>query len=67
LRITREAELLGGELLAYHTRESLVLSAKCFRDDLPYFAELLGEVASQTKFTRECVSAPRRIPSQLDA
>ena len=57
MRITREAELLGGELLAYHTRESLVLSAKFLRDDLPYFAELLGEVVSQTKFTGKCAAA----------
>ncbi|KAF2731431.1 LuxS/MPP-like metallohydrolase [Polyplosphaeria fusca] len=50
LRITREAELLGAELNAYHTRENLVLEAKFLRDDLPYFVELLGEVAASTKF-----------------
>jgi ubiquinol-cytochrome c reductase core subunit 2 len=50
LRIVREAELLGAELQAYHTRENLVLEAKFLRDDLPYFVELLGEVASSTKF-----------------
>ncbi|KAF2268900.1 LuxS/MPP-like metallohydrolase [Lojkania enalia] len=50
LRIVREAELLGAELTSYHTRESLVLEAKFLRDDLPYFVELLGEVASSTKF-----------------
>ncbi|KAH8593663.1 putative cytochrome b-c1 complex subunit 2 [Bisporella sp. PMI_857] len=51
LRITRESELLGGQLLAYHTRESLVLEASFLRDDLPYFAELLSEVISETKYT----------------
>lgn len=51
LRITRESELLGSELLAYHSRENLVLSARFLRADLPYFVELLGEVISQTKFT----------------
>ena len=51
LRIVRETELLGGELSAYHSRENLVLSTKFLRDDLPYFAELLGEVISQTKYT----------------
>ncbi|KAG8526295.1 uncharacterized protein KY384_000288 [Bacidia gigantensis] len=51
LRITRESELLGGELSSYHSRENLVLSAKFLRDDLPYFAELLGETISLTKFT----------------
>jgi ubiquinol-cytochrome c reductase core subunit 2 len=50
LRIVRESELLGAELNAYHTRENLVLEAKFLRDDLPYFVELLGEVASSTKF-----------------
>lgn len=52
LRITREAELLGGELSAYHSRENLVIRAKFLRDDLPYFTELLGEVISKTKYTR---------------
>ncbi|MCJ1307300.1 ubiquinol-cytochrome c reductase core subunit 1 [Agyrium rufum] len=50
LRITRESELLGGELSASHTRETLILGAKFLRDDLPYFTELLGEVISNTKF-----------------
>ncbi|KAL9005098.1 MAG: hypothetical protein Q9188_002118 [Gyalolechia gomerana] len=52
LRITREVELLGGELFAYHSRENLVVGAKFFRDDLPYFVELLGEVISKTKYLR---------------
>ncbi|CZR53956.1 probable UBIQUINOL-CYTOCHROME C REDUCTASE COMPLEX CORE PROTEIN 2 PRECURSOR [Phialocephala subalpina] len=51
LRITRESELLGGQLNSYHTREALVVEAKFLREDLPYFAELLGEVISQTKYT----------------
>jgi ubiquinol-cytochrome c reductase core subunit 2 len=51
LRIIREAELLGGQLIAYHTRESLVVEAKFLREDLPYFTELLAEVVSQTKYT----------------
>lgn len=51
LRITRESELLGGELSAYHSRENLVISAKFLRDDLPYFAELIGEIITQTKYT----------------
>ena len=52
MRIVREAELLGAELRSYHTRENLVLEAKFLRDDLPYFVELLGEVASSTKYER---------------
>lgn len=51
LRITRESELLGGELSAYHNRENLVLRARFLREDLPYFTELLGEVISKTRFT----------------
>ncbi|KAF2826353.1 ubiquinol-cytochrome C reductase complex core protein-like protein 2 [Ophiobolus disseminans] len=50
LRIVRESELLGASLNAYHSRENLVLEAKFLRDDLPYFVELLGEVASKTKY-----------------
>ncbi|KAH8677707.1 ubiquinol-cytochrome-c reductase complex core protein 2 [Xylariales sp. PMI_506] len=51
LRITRESELLGGQLTAYHTREALVLEASFLREDIPYFTELLAEVVSQTKYT----------------
>ncbi|KAK4167316.1 putative mitochondrial precursor of cytochrome b-c1 complex subunit 2 [Cladorrhinum sp. PSN259] len=51
LRINREAELLGGQLTAYHTREALVLQANFLREDLPYFTELLAEVVSQTRYT----------------
>ncbi|TLD34323.1 hypothetical protein PspLS_00884 [Pyricularia sp. CBS 133598] len=51
LRITRETELLGGQLKAYHTREAVVLEAAFLRDDLPYFVELLGEVANETRYT----------------
>jgi ubiquinol-cytochrome c reductase core subunit 2 len=52
LRIQRESELLGSTLDAYHSRENLVIGAKFLRDDLPYFVELLAEVAQQTKYTR---------------
>lgn len=51
LRITRESELLGGELSTSHSRENLIVSTRFLREDLPYFAELLGETISQTKFT----------------
>ncbi|RDA93003.1 hypothetical protein CP533_5497 [Ophiocordyceps camponoti-saundersi (nom. inval.)] len=51
LRIQRESELLGGQLAATHTREVLVLEASFLRGDLPYFAELLAEVLSMTKYT----------------
>ena len=53
LRLQREAELFGASLFSYHTRESIVLGAKFFRDDLPYFVEMLNEVASKTKYLGE--------------
>ncbi|KAL2759522.1 hypothetical protein ACRALDRAFT_1047100 [Sodiomyces alcalophilus JCM 7366] len=51
LRIVRESELLGGQLASYHTREALMIESSFLRTDLPYYVELLGEVASQTKYT----------------
>lgn len=51
LRITREVELLGGTVEATHNRESLILKAKFLKEDLPYFAELLAEVISKTRYT----------------
>ncbi|CAD6505707.1 BgTH12-07984 [Blumeria graminis f. sp. triticale] len=51
LRITREAELMGSQLLSYHTREHIAIEAKFMREDLPYFTELLAEVISETKYT----------------
>ncbi|KAJ5576289.1 Peptidase M16 core [Penicillium sp. DV-2018c] len=50
LRITRECELLGGEISSTHSRENVVLRTKFLSKDLPYFTELLAEVSSQTKF-----------------
>jgi ubiquinol-cytochrome c reductase core subunit 2 len=53
LRITRETELLGGQISSTHSRENVVLQTKFLSKDLPYFAELLAEVATQTKFAGE--------------
>ncbi|KAK4580524.1 ubiquinol-cytochrome c reductase core subunit 1 [Recurvomyces mirabilis] len=50
LRIQRESELLGATIQAYHSRENVVLRAKFFRDDLPYFVEMLAEVATRTSY-----------------
>ncbi|PGH33793.1 ubiquinol-cytochrome c reductase core subunit 2 [[Emmonsia] crescens] len=52
LRITRESELLGGELAASHSRENVVLSAKFLSNDLPYYVGLLAEVISETKYSQ---------------
>jgi ubiquinol-cytochrome c reductase core subunit 2 len=49
----RESELLGAELFTSHSRENIVVGAKFLRDDLPYFVELLAEVASETKYQSE--------------
>jgi ubiquinol-cytochrome c reductase core subunit 2 len=63
----RESELLGGQLTAYHTRESLVIEAKFLREDLPYFTELLGEVVSSTKYTgKHIVGTTENSPDILD-
>ena len=50
LRIQRETELLGGELSATHSRETLILGAKFLRKDLPYFVELLAEICNKSRF-----------------
>lgn len=52
LRIQRESELLGSALESYHSRENVVVGARFLRDDLPYFLELLAEVATMTKYQR---------------
>lgn len=52
LRLTRESELLGGQLNSYHSRENLVLTARFLNSDLPYFAELLAEVVKDSRFAR---------------
>ncbi|PNS14490.1 Cytochrome b-c1 complex subunit 2, mitochondrial [Sphaceloma murrayae] len=50
IRLQRESELLGADIYARHSRESLIVGAKFLRDDLPYFAELLAEVVGRTKY-----------------
>ena len=39
---------------AYHTREALIIEASFLNEHLPYFAELLGEVVAETKYTSMC-------------
>lgn len=56
MRITREVELLGGEISATHSRENVVLRAKFLANDLPYFTELLAEVAGQSEYAGELIS-----------
>lgn len=56
LRLQRESELFGASLFATHTRESVIIGAKFFRDDLPYFVEALSEVATDTKYLGKSLS-----------
>lgn len=42
---------MGGQLASSAHREALVLEASFLREDLPYFAELLAEVITMTKYT----------------
>ncbi|KAI5956404.1 QCR2 [Candida jiufengensis] len=52
LRFTRESELLGGDFSAKPTRDGLVLETKFLKQDLPYYVEELGNVLSNTRYTR---------------
>ncbi|KAK9243997.1 Metalloenzyme, LuxS/M16 peptidase-like protein [Lipomyces tetrasporus] len=52
LRLTRETELLGGSLTSVLTRDSIVLTARFFKDDLPYFFEALSDVFAQPTLAR---------------
>jgi ubiquinol-cytochrome c reductase core subunit 2 len=62
LRITREVELLGGEVSSTHSRENVVLKAKFLSKDLPYFSELLAEAAFQTKFAGMLTTVVSHLP-----
>lgn len=52
LRLTRETELLGGQLSTSISRENIVLTAKFLREDLPFFVEALGDVLANTSFNK---------------
>ncbi|KAK9237127.1 Metalloenzyme, LuxS/M16 peptidase-like protein [Lipomyces kononenkoae] len=52
LRLTREAELLGGSLTSALTRDSIVLTARFLKEDLPYFFEALSDVVAQPTLAR---------------
>ncbi|KAJ1654036.1 ubiquinol-cytochrome c reductase core subunit 1 [Dispira simplex] len=50
-RIIREAENQGGVLSSTLGREHQVYTAQCFKEDVPYFADVLANVAFETRFT----------------
>ncbi|KAJ2713718.1 ubiquinol-cytochrome c reductase core subunit 1 [Coemansia spiralis] len=49
-RMIREAELNGATLQAEATRETITYTVQCFRDAVPYFVDVLAQVATATKF-----------------
>ncbi|KAI8868877.1 LuxS/MPP-like metallohydrolase [Ramicandelaber brevisporus] len=49
-RVTREAELQGGSLSATLSRDAIVYTAECLREDVPYFASVLADIAQETRF-----------------
>lgn len=69
LRITRESELLGGQLSTQITREHIILTARFLNEYLEYYARLLAEVVDATKFLpfqlTEEVLPTARIESEL--
>lgn len=50
LSVVREAELLGGVLTSTLTREHLILNAEFIKGNEGFFAELLGDVLTCSKF-----------------
>ncbi|EGG11432.1 uncharacterized protein MELLADRAFT_41910 [Melampsora larici-populina 98AG31] len=50
LSVVREAELLGGVLTSTLTREHLILNAEFIKGNEAFFAELLGDVLTCSKF-----------------
>ncbi|KAJ1946942.1 ubiquinol-cytochrome c reductase core subunit 1 [Kickxella alabastrina] len=49
-RTVREAELNGATLTAETTRENITYTVQCFKEAVPYFVEVLGDIAAATKF-----------------
>ncbi|KAJ1945294.1 ubiquinol-cytochrome c reductase core subunit 1 [Linderina macrospora] len=50
-RTVREAELNGASLTAEATRENIIYTVECFKEAIPYFADVLGDIATATKYT----------------
>ncbi|KAI9499949.1 ubiquinol-cytochrome c reductase core subunit 1 [Coemansia spiralis] len=50
-RTVREAELNGATLTAEATRENITYTIRCFKDAVPYFVDVLADIATATKFT----------------
>ncbi|KAJ2849178.1 ubiquinol-cytochrome c reductase core subunit 1 [Coemansia brasiliensis] len=65
-RTIREAELNGATLTAEATRENIVFRVQCFRDAVPYFVDVLSQVAAGTKYAEHEFRAVERVV-QLEA
>ncbi|KAK9457153.1 Metalloenzyme, LuxS/M16 peptidase-like protein [Dipodascopsis uninucleata] len=52
LRLTRESELQGATLTSTLGRDSIVLTARFLREDLPYFLEALSDVFARPNLAR---------------
>ncbi|EPY51603.1 ubiquinol-cytochrome-c reductase complex core protein Qcr2 [Schizosaccharomyces cryophilus OY26] len=50
LRITRESEILGGQLSTQLTREHIILTARFLNEYLEYYARLLAEVVDASQY-----------------
>ncbi|KAJ1675852.1 ubiquinol-cytochrome c reductase core subunit 1 [Spiromyces aspiralis] len=51
-RTIREAELQGATLYSEATREHIIYTVECFKQDVPFFVEVLGDVATATKYAQ---------------
>ncbi|KAK9478964.1 Metalloenzyme, LuxS/M16 peptidase-like protein [Lipomyces japonicus] len=51
-RLTRETELHGGALTSTITRDSIILTARFLKEDLPFFFEALSDVVSTPQLAR---------------
>ncbi|KAJ1914727.1 ubiquinol-cytochrome c reductase core subunit 1 [Mycoemilia scoparia] len=51
-RTIREAELQGATLFAEADRESITYTVECFKEDVPFFVDVLGDVVTSTKFAQ---------------
>ncbi|KAJ2723138.1 ubiquinol-cytochrome c reductase core subunit 1 [Coemansia sp. Benny D115] len=60
-RTVREAELNGATLTAEATRENITYTVQCFKEAVPYFVEVLGDIAAATRFTEHEFSEVSRL------
>ncbi|OLY78719.1 Cytochrome b-c1 complex subunit 2, mitochondrial [Smittium mucronatum] len=49
-RKVREAELQGAMLTSELTRENVIYTVECFKQDIPYFFEMINEMTTKTLF-----------------